>query len=108
MRTQELRAGHRFKAVRELFGLTRKELSSVTGIDSIRIKNYEYLNSKVSEDDFYLMCVFVPEFMAFLTVEGDIKLSELKNSSNSFCQSAAGRIENGLIPDGYNLQHYIK
>ena len=103
-----LRAGQRMKAMRELFGLTREQMSKTCGINENRYRNVERQNAKMNEDEFLKVGSLFPEFLPWLAIEGPINIHDLKNSKNGFCASAAERIENGLIPTGYYLERAIK
>ena len=61
----------------------------------------------MAEDEFERVCVNFPEFMAWITVEGQINLSELQASENTFCRLAAARIEANQLPAGFDMDSHI-
>ncbi|WP_299940172.1 helix-turn-helix transcriptional regulator [uncultured Microbulbifer sp.] len=104
----KLRAGDRLRAIRELMGLTRDDFAEQLGLDFIRIQNIERKKAKVAELEYERIGLRFPEFISFLTHEGDILVSELSTSSEKLCRLAAARIEAGIIPQGFYLEEKLK
>lgn len=104
----KLKAGDRFKGLRELMGMTREEFAEVIGIDAPRIKNIELHRRKPNEDDFAAIGKTLPELLPWLVYEADISLDGLLQSESKWLRLIAARIEAGQIPDGYYLDKHIK
>lgn len=103
----QLRCGERLKGMRELFGLTREEFCELTGIDVMRMKNIEQRKIRVAEDEFAIVGRRFPEFLHWIAYEGQIHLSDLRNSQETLCRLAGAKFEAGQIPKGYFLEEKI-
>lgn len=103
-----LKAGERFKGLRELMGMTRREFAEAVQIDEARIRNIELQRTKVNEDDFAKIGQLMPELLPWLTYEADITFDELAQSESKWLRLVAARIEAGQIPEGYYLDKFIK
>ena len=104
----KLKAGERLKGLREITGLTQAEFAEVTGLSLIRLRNLEHKKARVAEDEFEKIGVLFPQFVHWMTYEGDIDMEDLKNSDQNLCRLIAARIDAGLIPSGYHLEEKIK
>ncbi|MCO1336002.1 hypothetical protein MO867_16855 [Microbulbifer sp. OS29] len=104
----KLRAGQRLKGMRELLGITREDFSGLVDIPWIRMKSIEQQKVRMAEDEFAKIGHKFPEFMPWITYEGDIVVEDLRNSSEPLCQLAAAKIAAGQIPPGYYIHEKIK
>ena len=105
-----LKAGERLKGLREITGLTQAEFAEVTGLSLIRLRNLEHRKARVAEDEFEKIGELFPEFVHWMTYEGDISIEDLKNSDQLVCRLFAAKIavDAGQIPAGYHLEDKLK
>ncbi|NRB42435.1 MAG: helix-turn-helix transcriptional regulator [Pseudomonadales bacterium] len=102
------RAGERLQGLRELTGLTQAQFAEMLDINYVRLRNIEQKKARMAEDEFAKIGALLPEFIFWLTFEGDINMDDLKNSTENLCKLAAAKIEAGQIPKGYHLEDKIK
>lgn len=105
---RKLQTGERLRAMRELIGLQQDEFAEIIGLSHQRVRNIENQRVQVTAKDIESVCDVFPEFLAWLAVEGDITLADLKESQSKMCKAIAARIEAGLVPTGYHLEEKIK
>ena len=103
----KLKAADRMKALRMLVGMTREQFADYLGVQANRYRTVEVKRARMAEDEFERVCSNFPEFMAWITIEGQIQLSELLASENTYCRLAAARIEANQLPPGFDMDSHI-
>lgn len=102
------KAGDRLKALRMLMGLDQNEMAEILGIEPSRYKNVEAKKVRVAEDEFSAVCSRFPEYVHYLTYEGELDLEAMRRSQEALVKFAAAAIEAGKIPAGFFLEEKIK
>lgn len=104
---KSLPAGKRLKAMRLLTGFTQEQFAELINMPLARIKNVE-TRARMFDVEIEEVVKIFPEFIHWMTYQGDITLGELEESQSKLCRLIAAKIENGLIPEGYGLENKIK
>lgn len=100
-------AAFRMKAVRALLGITRESFSELVNIGYVRIATLENDRARMSVDDLASLDAVLPEFTGYLLNGKTLDVAMLEQSSNEMVRSAAFRIRDGQIPEGYGLEEVI-
>ena len=90
--------GLRLKAVRELAGLSRTQMSMQVGIGYPRYANIEQLKVRMAVEDLEKVLAILPEFESWLARGTRVDLAKLKKGS-PLAKQAFERVEAGEIPE---------
>lgn len=82
-------AGERLRGLRELMGLSRRELAEVVGMKVKSIENIELGMQRMHDEDFQKVCSVYPDFARWITYEGPIDSAEVEWKVADSAQRAA-------------------
>lgn len=82
-------AGERLRGLRELMGLSRRELAEVVGMKVKSIENIELGMQRMHDEDFQKVCSIYPDFARWITYEGPIDSAEVEWKVADSAQRAA-------------------
>lgn len=91
--------GSRLKAVRELAGFTRDQMSMQVQIGYPRYCNIEQLKVRMAVEDLEKVLAHLPEFESWLARGLRVDLSKIKKSKSDFVKQIYKRIEAGDIAE---------